>query len=156
MSDRWCNGPTPVGRERGMASDEARDEVLKLARQLHLLTREYDGTEGFLGESFCESVLGMKREKRGQESVDGYIGDLSVQCKFKWMDSGNKKSRYVSVSENAKFDVLAIMFASREEGSGEVMLLGVWGWEDVRSVIGNGRAYIKDLEKLPQMDLGLR
>ena len=135
-----------------------REELLSLRQ---LLAAEYDGVEGYLGESFCEDELGMCKVPRGTKDVDGYIGEKSVQVKFKWIDESNFNTRYVSIPRDPEFDLLIVTYARPEDM--DVRFLGIWSKEDVLSVTkfprnkvsSSGRADLKNLRKLPLAEQGL-
>ena len=126
-------------------------ELLKLLSRVQDITEGYNGVEGYLGESFCEDTFGMVRTGRGTKDVDGHVGSISVQSKFKWVTDANLNSRYVQLKENPDFDVMVVTCA--EPGGSAVQLFGIWTKEQVLSVAKphkNGpRAGLKDLEPLP-------
>ena len=132
-----------------MVMNTDRKKVLENCTQIYCLTKEYDGTEGFLGENFCEDRLGMSKAPRGMKDVDGLIGDSSVQIKFKWINDENFKSRYVTINPNAKFDLLIVTCA--DYGDTEVCLFGIWEERIVKPIIGaRKRVYLKKLLKQDQ------
>ena len=77
-----------------MTTPESRiREVLMLRHRMNELTKEYDGVEGYLGETFCQTHFEMRRTPRTTKDIDGYIGDKSVQVKFKWVSAENLATR---------------------------------------------------------------
>ena len=134
-----------------------RQEVLKLLARVQTITDGYDGVEGYLGESFCEDTFGMVRTNRGTKDVDGHVGPIPVQTKFKWVTPENLKSRYISVKPSADFDVMIVTCA--EPGGSAVRLFGIWTKEQVLSVAkkphqSSPRANLTDLLQLPQFRFG--
>ena len=129
-----------------------RNEVLRLWARVQAITDGYNGVEGYLGESFCEDTFGMVRTGRGTKDVDGHVGPVSVQTKFKWVTPENLKSRYISVKQDADFDVMVVTCA--EPGGPAVRLFGIWTKEQILSVAkphkSSPRANLTDLEQLPQ------
>ncbi len=109
----------------------------------------YGDAYAFLGESFCEDEFGMVKAETGKEGIDGHIGDLAVQVKFKWF---GKSDRYVTVRPDAGFDILIVCGSGSNEG---VKLFGIWKRQQVDSVRNpkNNRINLKDLEKLDQFAL---
>ena len=79
-----------------------------LLQILGSMPSHYDGVYRFLGESFCEDKFHMVRTAQGKKDVDGYIGDLAVQVKFKWRYSKNKDDRYVTIIPDADYDLLIV------------------------------------------------
>ena len=61
-----------------------RKKVLDLYARIQAITTGYDGVEAYEGESFCEDEFGMVRTDRGTKDVEGHVGEISVQTKFKW------------------------------------------------------------------------
>ena len=86
-----------------------RKKVLDLDARIQAITTGYDGVEAYVGESFCEDEFGMVRTDRGTKDVEGHVGEISVQTKFKWATPENLKTRYVSgiVYISADLDIFA-------------------------------------------------
>ncbi len=94
-----------------------------LLQILGSMPSRYDGVYEFLGESFCEDRFGMVRTAQGKKDVDGHIGDLAVQVKFKWHYSKNKDDRYVTIKPDADYDLLIVCIDGQK---GDVELFGAW------------------------------
>ena len=128
-----------------------RTEVLQLYARIQAITDGYDGVEGYLGESFCEDEFGMIKAGPGTKDVDGHVGKIAVQSKFKWLTPENFKTRYVSIRKEPGFDVLIVTYA--ESGESNVRLFGSWTREQVLSKAkpaqSSLRVFLKDLKTLP-------
>jgi len=134
------------------SNSHPREEVLSLCHRLSQLTKDYDGVNGYLGESFCEDHLEMDRTLRGTEYIDGYIGDKSVQVKLKWVTKKNFPSRYIQIDPKAQFDWLVVVCA--EDGDSEVSLFGVWESEEVFKIRPkSNRVTLKKLREITKVDL---
>ena len=123
-----------------------------LRHRIDELTREYDGVEGYLGESFCQTQFEMRRTSRGTKDIDGFIGDKSVQVKFKWVNADNLASRYVQFKSEAEFDWLVVVCA--EDRDLEVRLFGIWESARVfhlRDRSNSNRVLLRDLRTIPQV-----
>ena len=135
-----------------LAEVHMRTELLELYARVQAITDGYDGVEGYLGETFCEDAFGMVRTGRGTKDVDGHVGAISVQTKFKWITPQNLKTRYVTVKPDADFDVMIVTYA--EPGGSEVRLFGIWEKEQVLSVMKPTkqlpRVNLTDLRQLPE------
>ena len=129
-----------------------RTELLELCARVEVITNGYDGIEAYLGETFCEDTFGMVRTPLGTKDVDGHVGKLSVQVKFKWITPQNCKTRYVSIRPDAGFDVMIVTYA--EPGESEVQLFGIWEKTQVLSKMRPQkrypRVYLTHLKQLPQ------
>ena len=113
----------------------------------------YGDGHAFLGESFCEDEFGMVRSEKGTEGIDGYIGDLTVQVKFKWVNEKNKSSRYISVKPDAEFDILIVC---KNDAEGDVELFGAWEKQQVETARKNkshDRVMLKDLEQFDRFQI---
>lgn len=140
-----------------MTTPESRiREVLMLRHRMNELIGEYDGVEGYLGESFCQTHFEMRRTPRGTNDIDGYLGDKSVQVKFKWVSAENLATRYVEISAKAEFDWLIVVCA--EDQDLEVRLFGIWESDGVfklRDRSNSNRVLLRELKEIPQVkDLG--
>lgn len=129
-----------------------RQTVLELWARIHAIAADYDGVEGYLGESFCEDVLGMVRTRRNCKDVDGYVGEVAVQSKFKWITRDNFKTRWIQLRKDPGFHVLVVTYA--KPSALEVQLFGIWSKAQVLSV---GKPYrsglrvrLVALKELPQ------
>lgn len=128
-----------------------RKKVLEYCTQIDNLTKEYDGPEGYLGESFCEDYLKMSKLRKSMKDMDGWIRGRSVQVKFKWINSENLESRYVTISPAAEFELLVVTCA--DYGDSEVCLFGIWKKEEVGAVIdAQDRVYLQKLRKRDQAE----
>ena len=129
-----------------------RTELLELYTRVQAITDGYDGVEGYLGETFCMDTLGMVRTGQGTKDVDGHVGEISVQTKFKWVTPKNFKTRYFSFKPDADFDVMIVTYA--KPGGSEVRLFGIWEKKQLLSVKRPPkrypRVYLTDLKQLPQ------
>lgn len=133
-----------------------RKEVLKTWARLNELIKDYNGLEGYLGESFCEDEFGMVRTAKGSKDIDGHVNGIPVQVKFKWVTRENLNTRYVQVKPETDFGAMIIACA-HPEGT-DVELFGIWSRQQVVSVgkkhLSSGylRVNLKDLASLPQCE----
>ncbi len=100
-------------------------------RDAHVITAGYDGVEGYLGESYCEDVLGMVQSRRNYEDVDGYVGKVAVQSNFKRITRDYCNTRWIQLRKDPGFHVLVVTYA--EPGASNVQLFGKWSQAEVLS-----------------------
>ena len=108
--------------------------------------------EGYLGESFCEDVLGMVGPRRSRKDVDGYVGKVAVQSKFKWITRDNFNTRWIQLRNDPGFHVLVVTYA--KPGAPDVQLFGIWSKAEVLSAAKpyktGLRVRLAALKELPQ------
>ncbi len=137
----------------GQDLKQRREEALRLCHRMDELTEGYNGIHGFLGESFCETYVGMVRTPRGTKDVDGYIGEKSVQVKFKWVTEENFATRYIAIGPKTDFDWLIVVCA--EDGDAEVRLFGIWesgAVFELRDRPPQNRVKLRELREIPQVE----
>lgn len=139
--DPTCELEVSINTERKMALES-------LAKIRHI-SKGYDRVEGYLGESFCEDQLRMRKTREGTKDIDGYILGRSVQVKFKWVNAQNLGSRFVTVRPDSQFDLLIVTCA--DYGDTEVSLFGIWDKAEVLKIMGSrNRVSLRKLESRPQ------
>lgn len=122
-------------------------EIFELKQSTWL--KGYDGFEGYLGESFCEDYLQMKKARPGTKDIDGWICDQTVQVKFKWIVKNFPQDRFITVNSELNFCYLIVTCA--EYGGEKVFLFGIWGKDEVSRVRKpKGRVYLNDLLQIAQ------
>ncbi len=136
-------------REFEIMINPRRKKVLECLAQINDISKDYDRAEGYLGESFCEDQLQMRKTRAGEKDIDGYIQGRAVQVKFKWVSAQNLGSRYVTVKRDPKFELLIVTCA--EHGASEVSLFGIWDISEVLEIIGSrNRVSLKKLKSRPE------
>lgn len=139
--DPTCELKVSINIERKM--------VLECLAKISNISKGYDRVEGYLGESFCEDQLRMRKTRGGTKDIDGYVQGRSVQVKFKWVNAQNLGSRYVTVRPDSQFDLLIVTCA--DYGDSEISLFGIWDKTEVLKVMSSDdRVYLTKLRSRPE------